>query len=766
MPNKELSLEEEMARVRYSVVIIAIIFICSAAWSQSLTNDANEHRIDALIQQMTLEEKVGQLVQYSATNNQTEDQVQHGQVGSLFNVLGADTTNALQKIAVEKSRLKIPILFGYDVIHGYRTVFPVPIASACSFDPEMIEESERVAAQEASAAGVKWVFAPMLDIARDSRWGRIVEGPGQDPYLASVIAVARVRGFQGQNMADPERVVASAKHFVAYGAAEGGRDYNTVDISEQLLREVYLPPFHAAVKAGVGTIMAAFEDLNGVPADANHHILGDILRNEWGFQGMVVSDYGAVDELMVHGVAGNEAEASQKALMAGTDMDMADGAYARTLASLVQSGKLPVSVLDDAVRRVLRIKFAAGLFDHPYTDASRAKTEILSPENLQIARKMAQESMVLLKNKDNVLPLNKNVGTIAVIGPLADNQGDQLGPWAGQGHAEDAITPLAGIKAKVPNVHVIYAKGVDLEDFPNNSNITGAAPAPTTATGAGGAHGTGVASIPEAVGAANKADVVVMFLGELAGMTGEASSRATLNLPGKQKELLEAVVATGKPVVLVLECGRPLDIRWANDHVPAIIQAWYLGVQSGNALADVLFGDVSPSGKLPLSWPLSVGQIPIYYNHKNTGRPTSPDRWHTGYLDESNQPLFPFGYGLTYTTFKFGSLQVTTPAIDTNGDLHVSAEVENTGTREATEVAQLYVHDRVAPTSRPVKELKGFSRVTLAPGAHKTVEFTVHAQDLGSYDPQMKWVIPSGTYDVWVGPSSAEGVHGTFEIKP
>lgn len=756
-----------MAWVRSTIAGSAVtLLMCCCAWSQSLTNDAAEQRINALIQQMTLDEKVGQLVQLPTATQQTPDLVQQGKTGSLFNVLGAQKTNDLQKIAVEKSRLKIPILFGYDVIHGYRTVFPVPIASAGSFDPALIEQSERVAAKEASASGVRWVFAPMLDIARDPRWGRMVEGPGQDPYLASVIAVARVHGFQGQSLSAPDSVVASAKHFVAYGAAEGGRDYNTVDISEQLLREVYLPPFEAAVKAGVGTIMASFEDLNGIPATANHHTLGDILRGEWKFQGMVVSDYGAVDELMVHGIAGDESEASAKALTAGVDMDMADGAYGRTLASLVQSGKVPVSVLDEAVRRVLRIKFATGLFDHPYTDPVREKAEILSPENLQVARKMAQESMVLLKNEKNVLPLNKNAGTIAVIGPLADDKGDQLGPWAGQGRAVDAITPLEGIKAKVPNVNVIYAKGVDLEDFPNNSNATGAAPAPVSAIGAGGAHGTGVASIPDAVEAANKADVVVMFLGELAGMTGEASSRATLTFPGKQKELLEAVAATGKPIVLVIESGRPLDIRWANDHIPAIIQGWYLGVQAGNAIADVLFGDISPSAKLPLSWPLSVGQIPIYYDHKNTGRPTSPDRWHTGYLDESKEPLFPFGYGLTYTTFKYSNLQVTTPSIDANGDLQVSAELQNTGSREATEVAQFYVHDRVAPTSRPVKELKGFSRVTLAPGQSKTIDFTVHAQDLGSYDPSMKWIVPLGTYDVWIGPSSAEGEHATFVVQP
>ncbi|HEY1463950.1 MAG TPA: beta-glucosidase BglX [Terriglobales bacterium] len=756
-----------MAWVRSTIVGCAVMLLmCCCAWSQSLTNDATEQRINALIQQMTLDEKIDQLVQLPTATQQTPDLVQQGKTGSIFNVLGAQTTNDLQKIAVEKSRLKIPLLIGYDVIHGYRTIFPVPIASAGSFDPEMIEQSERVAAKEASASGVRWVFAPMLDIARDPRWGRMVEGPGQDPYLASVIAVARVHGFQGQNLAAPDSVVASIKHYVAYGAAEGGRDYNTVDISEQLLREVYLPPFEAAVKAGAGTVMASFEDLNGVPATANHHTLSDILRGEWKFQGMVVSDYGAVDELMVHGVAADEGEASAKALTAGVDMDMADGAYGRTLASLVQSGKLPVSVLDEAVRRVLRIKFATGLFDHPYTDPAREKAEILSPENLQVARKMAQESMVLLKNQNNLLPLNKNAGTIAVIGPLSDDKGDQLGPWAGQGRAADAISPLEGIKAKVPNVKVIYAKGVDLEDFPNNSNVTGAAPAPVSATGAGGAHGTGVASIPDAVEAANKADVVIMFLGELAGMTGEASSRATLDFPGKQKELLEAVAATGKPIVLVLESGRPLDIRWANDHIPAIIQGWFLGVQAGNSIADVLFGDVSPSAKLPLSWPLSVGQIPIYYDHKNTGRPTSPDRWHTGYLDESKEPLFPFGYGLTYTTFKYSNLEVTTPSIAANDDLHVSAELQNTGSREATEVVQLYVHDRVAPTSRPVKELKGFSRVTLGSGQSKSVDFTIHAQDLGSYDPTMKWIVPSGTYDVWIGPSSADGEHATFVVKP
>jgi beta-glucosidase len=750
-----------------AVLAVAGLYIASMATAQQLTTSAIEQRVDALLQQMTLEEKVGQLEQHDNENAQTISLVQQGKIGALFNVLGADKTNALQHVAMEQSRLKIPILFGFDVIHGYRTIFPVPLGSASSFDPEMIEQSERVAAKEASAAGVKQVFAPMIDIARDPRWGRIVEGAGEDPYLGSAVAVARVKGFQGTDMADPDSVIACAKHFVAYGAVEGGRDYNTADMSERTLREIYLPPFHAAIDAGVGTIMSAFESLNGVPASANHHTLTDILRDEWHFQGLADSDYNAVDQLIPHGIAGDQAQAVEKAINAGVDMDMADGDYIKQLPALVQSGKVPMSVLDEAVRRVLRSKFRSGLFDHPYTDQKRAETDILSPENLEVARKMGQESLVLLKNENNVLPLSKNVKTLAVIGPLADDKADQLGPWAGAGQAKDAVTPLEGIKAKIPGVTVLYARGADIPPFEKaGSNPIVAAPAPVTATGAGGNNRpTGPASIDDAVKVARKADAVVLFLGELAEMTGEASSRATLNLPGKQLELLQAVVATGKPVVLVLESGRPLDIRWAAEHVPAVIQAWFPGVEAGNAIADVLFGDANPSAKLPLSWPLSVGQIPIYYDHLNTGRPTSPDRWHTGYLDESKEPLFPFGYGLSYTTFKYDNLQIETPQISDVGELKVSAEIENTGQRAGTEVVEFYIHDQVAPAAPPVRELKGFSRVTLAPGEQKRVEFAVSANDLGSYDTNMKWIVPPGTYDVWVSPSSAGGLHGTFEVK-
>jgi len=508
--------------------------------------------------------------------------------------------------------------------------------------------------------------------------------------------------------------------------------------------------------------------LNGVPASANHHTLTDILKDEWKFPGFVVSDYNSVRELTVHAVAHNEAEAGQLALTAGVDMDMADGLFSANLPALVQSGKLPISVVDQAVRRVLRIKFKAGLFDHPYTDAKRAQTELLSAENQAVARKMAQESMVLLKNEKNLLPLDKNVKTIALIGPLANDKANQMGSWVGNGRAQDAITPLEGIKAKLSKTKILVSRGVelDLQGPHYDSGATGAAPAPTTATGASNANvATGPTSIEDAVSNAKKADITILFLGEPSNYTGEASARSTLDLPGDQQKLLEAIVGTGKPFVLVLESGRPLNITWANDHVPAILQAWYPGSQAGHAIADLLFGDASPSARLPLSWPRTIGQIPVYYNHKNTGRPASPDRWHTGYQFESKEPLFPFGYGLTYTTFAYSNLKVATPTLSSSGILRVTADITNDGKREGTEVVQLYLRDRVAPTSRPVRELKGFSRVTLAPGATKTVEFTVNVSDLGSYDPAMKWAAPKGAFDVWVAPNSGDGVHGEFQVQ-
>ena len=745
---------------------VAVLFCASVlAAAQQMSRPEIERKVDALLHQMTLEEKVGQLTQFAGSNPQTIEMIKQGKVGSLLGVLGAENANEVQRAAVQNSRLHIPLILGFDVIHGYRTIFPVPLASAGSFDMPLIAQAERVAAKEATASGVKWVFAPMVDIARDPRWGRIVEGAGEDPYLGAQVAGARVAGFQGKSIAGSQTVVACVKHYVAYGAVEGGRDYNTVDISEQLLREVYLPPFHAAVDAGVGTVMSAFQDLNGVPASANHHTLTDILRDEWKFNGFVVSDWGATHELIAHGVAADDAQASLKAITAGVDMDMVDGAYLGSIPGLVKAGKLPISVVDEAVRRVLRVKFEAGLFDHPYADPNREKTDILTPESLQTARKLAQESMVLLQNKGDLLPLRPSE-TVAVIGPLADDKASQLGPWAGDGQAKDAVTPLDGIIAKIGKGHVIYAKGVDIPPYESGLAAGVAAPAPSTATGVAGAGTESKSpSIEDAVDAANKADVVLLFVGELAGMSGEASSRSTLDFPGDQMKLINAVFATGKPVAIVIESGRPLDIRWAPDHAQAIIQAWFLGVQAGNAIADVVFGDASPSGRLDVSWPRSVGEIPTYYNHRSTGRPTSPDRWHTGYLDQSATPLYPFGYGLTYTKFSYSNLTVETPKISAEGTLRVSAEIENAGAREATEVVQLYIHDRIAPTSRPVRELKGFERVTLAPGEHKTVEFTVKANDLGSYDPAMHWVVPSGTYNLWVAPDSASGIQGTFDVE-
>ena len=754
-----------MLRLRSLLWISTVLLASVFSFAQQATNADIERKVDDLLQKMTLEEKAGQLTQLAGDAPEALAAVRKGEIGSLLGVLGAEKTNAAQHAALDNSRLKIPLIFGFDVIHGYRTVFPVPIASTGSFDMPLLEQAERVAAKETTASGVKWVFAPMVDIARDPRWGRIVEGIGEDPYLGSMVAGAKVRGFQGKSMADPDSVVACVKHYVAYGAVEGGRDYNTVDIAEQLLREVYLPPFRGAIDAGVGTVMSSFNDLNGVPGVANHHTLTDILRDEWKFNGFVVSDWGAVHELLAHGFAADGAQAALESLTAGVDMDMVDGDYGKHIPDLVRSGKLPISNVDEAVRRVLRVKFEAGLFDHPYADPNREKTDILTPENLNVARTLAQESLVLLQNSSDVLPISKSK-TVAVIGPVADDRASQLGPWAGNGQAKDAVTPLEGIVAKLGKDHVLYAKGVEIPPFESGLAAGVAAPAPPSATGVRGVENSSKpASISDAVAAADKADVVLLFVGELAGMTGEASSRSSLDFPGDQLKLINAIVGTKKPVVLVIESGRPLDIRWAPKNVAGIIQAWFLGVQAGNAIADVVFGEASPSGRLAVSWPRSLGSIPTYYNHRNTGRPSSPDRWHTGYLDQSSLPLYPFGYGLTYSKFKYSNLSVKTPTVSADAVLQVSAEVENTGKREATEVVQLYVHDRVGPTSRPVRELKGFERVTLRPGERKAVEFSVKANDLGSYDPAMHWVVPAGTYDVWVAPDSASGIQGTFEVK-
>src|SRR5947199_6050208 len=717
-----------------------------SAGPASAQRSAADQKIDSLVARMTIEEKLGQLSQLSVDNQPSAEQldlVRRGLVGSLFNLTGAAATHAAQRIAVTDSRLHIPLIFGQDVIHGYRTIFPIPLGEAASWDPEAVQAAAHVAATEAAAAGLHWTFAPMVDIARDPRWGRIAEGSGEDPYLGSAMAAARVRGFQGADPRAPDAVLATVKHFAAYGGAEGGRDYNTVDLSERTLREVYLPPYHAAIDAGAGSVMTSFNEIGGIPSTASPWLMTTLLRREWGFKGFVVSDWTAVAELLNHGVAGSRADAGKLALEAGVDMDMVSRIYVSDLPALVRAGRIPVAVVNEAVRRVLRAKAALGLFDDPDHGATpeRERAALLAPEHRQLARRVAEESIVLLKNEGQVLPLAARVKTLAVIGPLADDKTSALGSWPGRGEPQDAVTPLEGIKQRAGSVSVVYAKGCGITD-------------------------TSTAGFADAVAAAKQADVAVLVLGEAGDMSGEAASRAELDLPGVQERLLEAVQATGTPVVLVVNSGRPLTIAWAAEHVPAIVESWFLGVETGPALAAVLFGDVSPSGKLPATFPRSVGQIPLYYNHKNTGRPTGQDKYTSKYTDLPVTPLFPFGHGLSYTTFSYSDLRLSAPRITPTGTLRASVSVTNTGSREAAEVVQLYVHDEVASVTRPVRALAGFRRVSLKPGEARTVEFSLTAKELGLYNKDMKFVVEPGKLRVFVGGSSVGGLEGEFEVAP
>jgi beta-glucosidase len=705
-----------------------------------------EQKIDALLAQMTLEEKLGQLQQLDGEANgnyrpEHVDLVRRGLLGSTLNVRGAQRVNELQRVAVEESRLKIPLIFGFDVIHGYRTIFPVPLGEARSWDPAAVERAAAVAAAEAAAAGVRWTFATMVDLARDPRWGRIVEGAGEDPYLGSAMARARVRGFQGRDYGAPDKVVACAKHWVAYGAAEAGRDYNTTDVSETRLREIYFPPFKAAVDAGVGTFMSAFNDLNGVPTSANPFTLTRVLRGEWKFDGFVVSDYTSVQELINHGFAADEAEAARAALGAGVDMEMVSRLYNKHIPRLVKEGKFPAAAVDEAVRRILRIKFRLGLFDKPYADGARERATILSRENQAAAREVAARSMVLLKNRGGLLPLSKSVRSIAVIGPLADDRQAPLGPWSGDGRAEDVVTLLAGIKAKVsPATKVAYAKGCEI-------------------------NGDTTEGVAEAVRVASGSDAAIVAVGESAEMSGEAASRSSLDLPGRQSDLVKAIVATGKPVVVVLMNGRPLTINWIADRAPAILETWFAGIQAGNAIADVLFGDVNPGGKLPVTFPLSVGQVPIYYNYKNTGRPPDPrNKYSSKYLDVPVTPLYPFGYGLSYTEFKLADLRLSAQRIRPGGTLTASVEVQNTGSRAGDEVVQLYIRDVAASMTRPLMELKGFERITLQPGEKRRVEFTLAPEHLGFYNRDMRFAVEPGAFKVMVGANCVDVLEAGFDV--
>lgn len=712
-------------------------------------------RVHDLLGRMTLEEKVGQLVQYSsrkdmtgpATKSSLAPLIEAGGVGSLLNITGAAETRKWQKLAVESSRLHIPLLFGLDVIHGYRTIFPIPLAGAASWDLAAIERSESIAATEAAAAGIHWTFAPMVDIARDPRWGRIAEGAGEDPFLGSAVARARVRGFQGDDLAAPDTILACAKHFAAYGAAQAGRDYFTTDVTERTLREVYLPPFRAALDAGVGTFMAAFNDLDGTPCSANAFLLDRILRREWGFPGFVVSDWGGIEELRAHGTATDLRDAARQAFLAGLDMDMQSEAYGPYLAGLVRAGVVPLARLDEAVGRILTAKFRLGLFDDPYRhcDEAREQAALLRPAFLDAARDLARRSCVLLKN-NGVLPLKTAGLTVALVGPLADAPLEQLGAWRGQGKKRDSVTVRAALAEIYPGARLRYARGCAV-------------------------RGTGTRGFAAARAAAAEADVVVAVLGEDSLQTGESTSRTSLDLSGPQGALLQELHATGKPVVLLLMTGRPLTIESVEPFADAILVPWHPGTMGGPAIADVLTGAYNPSGRLPVTWPRTVGQIPIFYAHKNSGRPEPQpsekhDPFYSRYIDSPNTPLYPFGFGLSYTTFAFDQLRLSAPTLRAGGTpLTVTVRVRNTGQRAGEEVVQLYVRDRVGSITRPVRELKGFQKIALAAGEARDVTFQLTPADLAFWRADMTFGPEPGAFDVFVGGDSTATLTAGFTLE-
>jgi beta-glucosidase len=721
------------------LLLTFVLLVSNASGGAARSEKALDIRVTNLLSQMTLEEKIGQLNLLDVKDAGLESAIAAGQVGGVLNAAGAVQTNKLQHLAIDHSRLRIPLLFGYDVIHGYRTIFPIPLGLASTWDEGAVETMARISAREASASGIRWTFSPMADIARDPRWGRIAEGAGEDPVLGSAMAAAYVRGYQGADLSAPGSIAACAKHYAGYGAAEGGRDYNGADMSERRLREVYLPPFKAAAKAGAASFMSAFNTLNDVPATANSFALRQILKGEWDFPGFVVSDWNAIAELVAHGVAADTGDAARNAIMAGVDMDMASRAYLDHLASLVRSGAIPVSAIDNAVRRILQVKFALGLFEHPFADEKRESAALLTAENRRAAREIAQKSIVLLRNEDNILPLSNAAGSIGVIGPLADSKAGMLGNWSGKGEAEDAISVLEAIRARM-GTGTLYSKGVDIASDSTEG-------------------------IAEAVEVARQADVVLLVLGESADMSGEAASRSSLDLPGQQQKLLEAVAVAGKPVVLVLMNGRPLAISWAAEHTAAILDAWYPGVEGGNAIADIIFGDVNPTGRLPVTFPRAAGQVPIYYSHLNTGRPPDADpKYHTGYLDLSSSPLYPFGYGLSYSKFAFGNLRAGA-LLRAQEDFQVSVDVTNTSTRAGEELVQMYIREPISSIARPVLELKHFAWVALQPGETRQVTFTIKRAELASLQPGMRYGVSPGTYSAAIGPNSAELLETRFEVS-
>ena len=729
------------------------------------TQSSIDQQVEILIDQMTLEEKIGQMNQYSGFWDitgpapksgkaaQQYEQLKKGYVGSMLNVHGAENVRKIQQIAVEESRLGIPLIIGFDVIHGFKTISPIPLAEAASWDLQAIENSAKMAAFEASASGINWTFAPMVDISRDPRWGRVMEGAGEDPYLGAKIAFARVKGFQGNDLSSPNTIAACAKHFAGYGFPEAGKEYNTIDIGSQTLHNIVLPPFQATVDAGVRTFMNSFSQVNGIPATGSRELQRDLLKGQWNFDGFVVSDWGSIEEMVDHGYAENSRTAAKIAIEAGSDMDMQSLAYIDHLAYLVREGEIEVSLIDDAVRRILRVKFELGLFDDPYKycDIDRENKIVGSSKIQEASLDMAKKSIVLLKNDNQLLPLQKKGLTIGIIGTLANDKTSPLGNWRLAAEEGTAISVLEGMQSYPQNT-LLYAEGADLNigelQFAKELDI----------------NSNDKSGYPEALKVAKQSDIVVMVLGEHGFQSGEGRSRTNLGLPGVQQELLEAVYAVNPNIVLVLNNGRPLVLNWADEHVPAIVEAWQLGSQSGQAIAEVLYGDYNPSGKLPMTFPRSVGQVPIYYNYKSTGRPKLPspgEVFWTHYQDQNNTPLYPFGYGLSYTSFEYSNLQVSKLS---NQKIFVSVDVKNTGNLTGKEVVQLYIKDHFARPTRPIKELKGFDLIELKPNRTKTVKFELTSQEFGYFDNKRNFEMQPGEFTIYVGGDSTAQLNSIITL--
>ncbi|MCR5862108.1 glycoside hydrolase family 3 C-terminal domain-containing protein [Flavobacterium sp. J372] len=742
--------------MRYNKTLLLLLACSMSLFAQKAKdNTKRDQFISGLMAKMTIDEKIAQTVQYTADGTVTGpktginyiDEIKRGNVGSILNATGVKYTRELQKLNLDNSRLKIPLIFGHDVIHGFRTIFPITLGEAASWDLSAVELSARVAAREAAAAGVHWTFAPMVDISRDPRWGRVSEGSGEDTYLGSKMAFARVRGFQGHDLMSTDVILACTKHFAAYGAAEAGRDYNTVDMSERVLRETYLPPFKATVDAGVGSFMTSFNEIAGVPATASKFLLRDILKKEWGFKGFVVTDYTAINELIPHGVARDSAHAGELAMVAGVDMEMVGGIYMKNLKKLLAEKRVTEAQINDACRRVLEAKYDLGLFTDPYRQSSeqREKAELTKKENLDAALMVANKSMVLLKNSNNVLPLRKEQ-KVAFVGPLVSDEHNIIGSWAATGDRSGfAVSVQEGVNKIVTDKNkVTFDKGVEIVDSRRDM-------------------------MQAALNNARKADVIVAVMGEFENMTGEAASRTNIDLPGIQKEFLAELKKLGKPVVLVLMNGRPLTLTWENDNMDAILEAWYPGTMGGDAIAQTLYGINNPSGKLPMTFPRNIGQIPLYYNHKNTGRPylgpSDPEqKYKSRYIDVDNSPLYPFGYGLSYSTFSYSNLKLSSAKMQMNGKLKVSVDVTNTGNYDGEEVIQLYVRDVVGSVTRPVKELKGFKKLLIKKGQKQTVDFELTTEDLKFYNIDMKFVAEPGDFEVFVGGSSDAILKDKFEL--